>query len=270
MYPRILFLPIITASLLLAGCLDSDELLPGDQSPPAGAADLCFELRGAMDDVLAASVEGTPRPARRAEELGIVVDLELTAREGRYQRITGELGSLGSRFGELADDGHWNCPYRTESWLLRFTDEAWEAYQAGNYHEWDELNDHLRAHVSREFHSVSNAVLMETEGRYHAPTIVNAYGQLGGIRDAELNLVGFIEEVPPEMCLEVQGGDHYYVVRKQGDDCSASDCLRSGFNGMRFDADGNFERVGHWNGEGLIPRWLGRLGNCGVRFGIYD
>jgi hypothetical protein len=272
MYLNRLFLPAVGLGALLGACYDRMDAPEFDQSPPPGAVNLCEEARGGVDEVLASSVGATPRAISVAEQLGILKDLRLSAREGRYQRIAAELSGMESRFDNLPAEEHSTCSYRYDNWSVRLTESAWIAHQAGLYDEWDALNEHLRADIADEF-AEARAVTLRADGRYHVPTVVNAYEALDGVESATWIVEGVGIEIPPpspQICLAGRGEYHYYVVYQPAQECSGLRCLHRGYTGMRFDADGNFESVGHWNGEGLIPRWLGRLGDCGMRFGIYD
>jgi hypothetical protein len=85
------------------------------------------------------------------------------------------------------------------------------------------------------------------------------YGALSGITGAEPNLGGDA----PDVCLEVQGDQHFYIYDQADGDCPAG-CIEHRYFGFEAGPEGSITALGVFDPSQPDPEpaWFGKLSAC--------
>ena len=182
------------------------------------------------------------RENAEAELAALWLSGELTAPEALYQSIKEDLLDIRAAYADsiaqLAIE--FFPPWEPSQVLVGFTQSGVEKLRAGNYPEFEELNDlfHL-AELDTKFHWHSPLAILTFEGRQHPARIAAPYESLDDVRYAEPN--GFVGDWGNVYPWRLDDGMSY-LWRDAWGDCPAG-CINSRFWYFRV-TDAGIEYVG--------------------------
>jgi hypothetical protein len=169
----------------------------------------------------AAEIALTPRADENLEQLALSLTPErLTADTAIYDRIVLDIAAIRALAPDRADIGYF-APDDGKTIWLGLDDITSQSVRAGEYSAWDCLNDFFGLQnvvVNHSDLSNTTSVLIELDGIYNVPLLVQQYAQLPGVVGANAHSV-----VGDGSSIYVQrDGDQYrYDVDRAGGDCPA-------------------------------------------------
>ena len=182
------------------------------------------------------------RENAEAELAALWLSGELTAPKALYQTIKDDLSDIRAAYTDsIAElEIEFVPPWEPSQVLVGFTESGVERLRAGDYPEFDELNDlfHL-AELDTKFHWHSPLAILTFEGRQHPARIAAPYESFDDVRYAEPN--GFVGDWGNVYPWWLDEGISY-LWRDAWGDCPAG-CINSRFWYFRV-TDAGIEYVG--------------------------
>ncbi len=160
----------------------------------------------------ASEIAATPRADTSLEALALVLSDRVAARQSTYDRLVADVAAIRARFPDLA--GATFLPaYDPSSLLVLLTPEAAAAVRAGNYHEWDCLNDWYDVRDVRLFQAQDIAVV-RFHGLLRTDRVAPEYLALDGVLAAEQDFFTLppLAPLPGELCARAEGTRFHYLV----------------------------------------------------------
>ena len=204
-----------------AGCVDSDE----GSTESASSALQCSEYEPLASP---AAIAKTPRPNKAAELLALEVSGEFVAPDALYERIRDDLEQIVAIDSDLARIRP-KTPDDPTGVSLLLDEQAFDAHQRGDYHEWDCLNAAYGGRIVSTG-TLIPSVNLDFGGRYFdVDRLMNEYARLSGVVSTSPD--AFLGG-GSDICLEVGGDTHLYVFVQGWGDCPVG-CTGHRFTGYR-------------------------------------
>jgi len=219
----------------------------------------CAELAGGLTARLAKS----PRPNAAAEILAIETSKELVAPDALYERVAAELAAIAEIEPVTATIAPLSpCGYN--ALRVDFDQAGWASVAQGTYHAWD---CHNRAYGVTDIVAAPSAgassVVLTFGKRINLGLLAKEYASLPQVTDAERVLP---TTDGPDVCLEVQVDQHYYVFDQAAGGCETG-CLENTYFGFRVAPGAAVTKLGTYDPSlpGEAPAWYGLLSDCRTR-----
>ncbi|MDQ2069169.1 hypothetical protein [Natronospira bacteriovora] len=250
---------LLSTAFLLSGCFNSSSNDADDDFSEFFPATMdCESVAEEPENLFDLDNSETPRIDRVAETLSLEASGEVMAPTSVYNRVVAEMVGITSRYPDSAHGRIRSCrpPNRIEAF---FSEEAYDRLLAGEYQDWDELNEFLRTTFT--LNDDERRASLRFDGRYNTNRLAEEYLALDGIIETT-------HREPPadgdDICLAVRGDFHFYIFR-HGLNCDGeNDCPDERFFAVQADSSGNFEQVGHWSGNDEAPMWFDNAEDCRV------
>jgi len=131
-------------------------------------------------------VSVTPRPDQQAEEIALWLSGSLVAPECLYLAVQDGLAEVRQAYGDMLTDVvalPFKPPWFVSTIEVRFTAEAVEEYESGEYHDLDSLNASYRLSEMRRY--TYNMFWLVFEGRLNPERLAEVYGEVESVANAE-------------------------------------------------------------------------------------
>ena len=174
-----------------------------------------------------------------------------------YERIASDLRQIKRRYFNRYPDMiglSFKFPYSHNELLIEFDDTTSQKVLAGEYHDWDSLNNEYGLIEVSEGYPGSNLFILEFECCYHMYYLEQLYGELSGLLDVSRNWYVVLERlwnVFPKV-----RGDTLTYFYDYGRNCDV-DWGCSSLEYLYFRSiDGRIEFVGYWEYDYQnYPEW---------------
>ncbi len=237
---------------------------PVDARPDVPAVDTAGPVAGCLPGLAAPSeLAATPRADVNLELLALKLSPgRIVANEAVYQRVVRDVGAIRTAQKQLAGIGFF--PVQDGRTITLVVPVAIsEQMQAGNYHNWDCLNDTYGASLPFEFIRIGNAdnvfVFLKLKGIYAVELLAGEYGRLPGVTSAE---GGGIGGDGPTICVTPGDATWHYVFDAAGGDCPAG-CTEHAYSHFVTQTDGALTTLETWSGADPTgaPAWVAEYAN---------
>jgi hypothetical protein len=156
----------------------------------------------------------TPRGDLNAETLALILGGGLTAPQGLYARVAGDLAAIHLLRPDL--DLTFPPPFDPQTLFVNFSLDTATAVEAGTYHAWDCLNSWYKAsRVDGPY--PGGTYVLHFDSVLDLRQVVTDYQALPGVGSVEVIYGGFGIPIPtvllPSTCGLVRGSRHHYFVR---------------------------------------------------------
>jgi hypothetical protein len=197
----------------------------------------------------AEEVAATPREDVAIEQLALRLDGQIMATQATYERVQADVSAVRAVAAELADIDH-RPRDDGRQLLLRMSELAYQAVEAGDYTAWDCLNDFYRVTRIEPMNLLDlRLVLIELEGTYELSLLGELYTKLPGVLSAEANSAG---GDGPTICARRQGETFEYVFDRRSGDCLGG-CTEHDAQRFVSTAPGTVEARERWVSSTQLP-----------------
>lgn len=193
----------------------------------------------------------TPRDDFSAEVLTIEAYETFLAGDARYERIAAELDAIG----KLEPATRYIRPLSlawTDMLLVRLTDSSDAAMR-------ETLDCPNRAYGGKIVDVVSQTVHVDFGGRrFNSELLSQAYESLANVENAHGETwLGDGADV----CIEVQGDEHFYIFDEASGDCPAG-CINHFYYGFSASPNSAVASIGTYDTQQPEPAWYSKLLEC--------
>ena len=233
----------------------TQEPSAGGGAGGAAVTDACAEY---VPQATAREISTTPRANAAAEVLAVEASGELVAPDLLYERVVAELPAIAALQPLVAGMMPFS-PVMAPAIIVGFDERASQNFQADGYHDWDCANRAYGVDRIESLLSGSFAALSFGNKRYNVSVLEREYGALPGVTGVDPNLGGD----GPDICLEVQGDQHFYVFDKADGDCPAG-CIEHHYFGFQVAPGAVVTELGTFDRKPAAPEpaWFGALSHC--------
>lgn len=249
-----LFLIVLFMAVATAGCKTDDSKSIELVMPKFD----CSTVATTSQSLTQIDTSATPRVNAAAEILALEASGEFIAPEALYQRVDAELTTIRATYPQVASlDAIFCSPM---SITVSMDDNSYAAAEAGNYTDWDGLNQNLRVNDQTFLDSIK-AVGLEFDGRYDMLRVSEAYAALPGVIEARPSTYVFAENPDSDVCLAVRDDKHYFIFASIDSSFAATNYIYYGFE---TDSSGNIRGLGNYDTstQAPEPQWYTALADC--------
>ena len=212
-----------------------------------------------------AELSKTPRPDADAEILALEAANTFIAPDALYNRIASERASIVASEPAVGAVHPRTTVYRPNPLRVEFSPSGWQAVAAGTYNEWNCPNQAYGAvptlNTQWEF------VNLEFGGkRFHSVLLGKEYTALPNVTKSYQDTYFYDG---PDVCLEIQGDQHFYIFDDASNDCP-SGCMYHRYFGFHVaTAGGAVTKLGTYVYDTHVastePEWFTKLVDCRAR-----
>ena len=205
----------------------------GSSTSDAGAAACVVDLDGV-------DVGVTPRADTNLELMALKFSSQFVADQATYDRFVRDVSAIRASDTSVANVGYF-AQGDGQQMLLSVDLDTLHQMQAGQYHDWDCLNQSLGLKDTQldEFSSFGDAVLT-LKGIYDLQRLRPKYDALPGVKSSGPNSGG---GDGPTICVTQEGDTWHYVFDQASGDCLAG-CIEHSFTHFSTDAAGAVTSLG--------------------------
>ena len=230
-----------------AGANQTDGGAPSGGTTPAGGGGATAGASGGavagaacvvnLDGV---DVTVTPRADTNLERMALKFSSQFVADQAIYDRFVRDVGAIRIADPSIADIQYF-AQDDGQALLLSVDSDTLHAMQAGEYHDWDCLNQALGlVQTSFDEFASSSSALLTLKGIYDLQKLGPKYDALPGVKGSGPNSGGGDGST---LCVTQQGDTWHYVFDRASGDCLAG-CIEHSYTHFATDAAGAVTSLG--------------------------
>jgi hypothetical protein len=212
-----------------------------------------------------AEISKTPRPDADAEILAIEAANTFVAPDALYNRIASERSDIIAAEPVVGNLHPRTIVYRPNPLRVELSPGGWQAVATGTYNEWNCPNQAYGA--APTLNTQWEFVTLEFGGkRFHSVLLGKEYTALPNVTKSYQDTYFYDG---PDVCLEIQGDQHFYIFDDASNDCP-SGCMYHRYFGFQVETAGSaVTKLGTYVYDTHLPpnepAWFTQLADCRAR-----